>query len=570
MKNSYILGINSAYHESSVALIKNGKLIAAVEEERFNRKKHAKPAKVENPDELPLSSINFCLNEAGIKFGDLDYVAFSFNPKKRLKNINISKYFAKDSWGTKTGEKIFHDKLLSIPKKLEKIYNSPVKNKFIWVDHHLAHAAGTFFVSPFKKSLVIVLDGIGENATAWIGYGENNKLFKLKEIIYPNSLGFLWEKFSEYLGFSEYDSGKTMGLGSYGDWKVYNDKFNQIVTFDDEGIFRINNDIMKFRTNDFSVIEKLFGVKKRTADENITMEHKHIAASLQKVSQKIILRTVKYAHDRFPSKNLCLNGGVVLNCVANEESFIKLPIDDLYIPPATHDGGTSVGAAYYVWNQKLNNPRNFVLKNPYTGPAYSSGEIKKTLDNHGIEYKKVKNIAKLAAKLIADGKIVAWFQGRAEFGPRALGSRSILADPRRKDMHHIINIKVKQRESFRPFAPSVLEEKASEWFYLKKVLLPDRFMLLAGTPVYPEKIPAVTHVDETCRIQVVNKKMHPRYHALINEFEKITGIPMVLNTSFNIQEPIILTPEDAVKTFAKSKIDYLAIGDYLVKNPEKS
>jgi len=565
-KDIYILGINSAYHESSAAILKNGVMIAAVEEERYNRKKHAKTAAVDNPDLLPLESIDFCLAEAGISFHDLDYIGFSFNPKRRLKNIRISKYYAKASWGTPDGEKLFHDKLLTIPKKLETIYNCPVNDKFVWVDHHLAHAASSFFVSPFDKSLVTVLDGIGENATAWIGYGKNNKLFKLKEIDYPNSLGFLWEKFSEYLGFTEYDSGKVMGLASYGDWKVYNDKFNRIVGFDDLGIFKINNEIMRFRTADFSAIEKLFGVKKRPEGDEVAMEYKHIAAALQKVSQKIILRTVKYAYDIFPCKNLCLSGGVVLNCVANEESFAKLPIDDLYIPPATHDGGTSVGAAYYIWHQKLNKPRGFVMENPYTGPEYNPEEIKQALEDGRLDYQKVKNISKRAAKFIADGKIVAWFQGKEEFGPRALGGRSILADPRRNDMRTQINVKVKKREPFRPFAPSVLEEKASAWFYLRKVLLPDRFMLLAGIPIFPEKIPAVTHVDETCRIQTVNRKLHPTYHALLKEFDRITGIPMVLNTSFNIQEPIVLTPTDAVKTFKKSKIDYLAIGDYLAKN----
>lgn len=569
MKDIYILGINSAYHESSAALIKNGRLIAAVEEERFNRKKHAKLAKVENPDELPLSSIDFCLNEASTKFGDLDYIAFSFNPKKRLKNINISKYFAKDSWGTKNGEKIFHDKLLSIPKKLEKIYNSPIKNKFVWVGHHLAHAAGTFFVSPFKKSLIVVVDGIGEDATAWIGYGENNKMHKLKEIYYPNSLGFLWEKFSEYLGFTEYDSGKIMGLTSYGDWKVYWDKFSKIVAFYKNDIFEINNEILKFRTSDFSEIEKLFGIKKREQGQPITKDHQHIAAALQKISQKIILRLVKFAYDKYPCENLSLNGGVVLNCVANEELFLKLSVSDIFIPPATHDGGTSVGAAYYVWNQHLDKSRNFVLGNPYTGPKFDSKNIEKALKDNGLQFQKIKNIEKRAAELIADGNIVAWFQGRMEFGPRALGNRSILADPRKDDMREVLNAKVKQREYFRPFAPSVLEEKAGEWFYLKKCLLPDRFMLFAVTPIYPEKIPAVVHIDETCRVQTVNNKVNPRYHSLITEFEKITGIPIVLNTSLNIQEPIVCTPQDAINTFKKSEIDYLAIGDHLIKNPKK-
>lgn len=566
-KNIYILGINSVYHDTSACLIKNGKIIATAEEERFNRKKHAKPANVDNPDELPLNSINFCLKEAGIEFRDLNHIAFSFNPEKRFKKYwSDEKYFTKNSWGTKQGEKIFYKKLISIPSKLEQIYKCDIKNKFHWVDHHLSHAASSFFVSPFEESIVVVIDGIAENETCWIGYGEGNKLTKLKEIQLPNSIGFLWEKFSEYLGFTEYDSGKIMGLSSYGDWKVYWKQFSEIVSFAEDDIFKINNEILRFRTNDFSGLENLFRIQKRNKDDEILREHENIAATLQKISEKIILRIINWAHKQYPCKNLCLSGGVILNCVANEYVFLKLPIEDVFVPSATNDGGTSMGAVYYVWNQKLKHKRGFIFDNPYIGPKFDSQSILFALKESQLKFKKMTNIEKHTAELIANGNIVAWFQDRMEFGPRALGNRSILADPRKKEMIKIINTKVKHREYFRPFAPSVLEEKAKNWFYLKKPLLPDRFMLFAVSPIYPEKIPAVTHIDETCRIQTVSKETNPKYHKLIQEFEKITGIPIVLNTSFNIQEPIVCTPKDAIDTFKKSKMDYLIIGDYLIEN----
>ena len=562
---SYILGINSVYHESSAALLKNGKLVAAVEEERFNRKKHAKLALVDNPDELPTNSIEYCLRAAGISFSEIDHIAYAFDPERR-KDYWTDQYTTTDSWGTPKGEKIFREKLLSIPDKLEKVYSCSVKGNFHWVEHHLAHAAGTFFISPFDRALVIVIDGIGENATSWIGYGEKNKLTKIKEIPLPHSLGFMWEKLSEYLGLTEYDAGKVMGLSSYGDWKVYWKEFHKIITFDEEDIFKVNNDILRFRTNDFSEIEKLFGVKKREEKDTITKEHEHIAAALQKISQKVILRILKYAYSRYPCYKVCLSGGVVLNCVANEETFLKLPISDVYIPPAVHDGGNAIGAAYYLWNQKFSEERNFIFDNPYIGPEFDDEYVKNALQKADVKFEKMENAEKYAAQLISDGNIVAWFQGRMEFGPRALGNRSILADPRRADMREKINIKVKKREYFRPFAPSVLEEKAVDWFYLRKALLPDRFMLFGVNPVYPEKIPAVTHVDETCRMQTVSEETNPKYYKLIEEFEKITGIPIVLNTSFNIQEPIVCTPEDAIKTFSKSKIDYLIINNYVIKN----
>lgn len=561
----YVLGINSVYHESSAAILKDGVLIAAVEEERFVRKKHAKAARVDNPDEMPYNSINFCLQEAGISMAQVDYIAYAFDPESR-NNYWKDEYFEPGSWGTPEGEKIFYEKLSNIPNKLSEHYGCDIKNKFIWVNHHLSHAAGSFFVSPFKKAVTIVVDGIGENSTGWIGYGEDNKLNLIKDIPLPNSLGFLWEKFSEYLGFTEYDAGKVMGLSSYGDWKVYWKQFEKIVSFNEKDIFTVNKDILRFRVKDFTKLEELFDVKKREMSEELKPEQEHIAASLQKMTEKIMLRLVKHALKSYPCDNVCLSGGVILNCVANEELFRKLPVKDIFIPPAVHDGGNSIGAAYYVWNQVLGHPRKFVLTNPYTGPKYEEEDIKEAIKKYDVAFEKIDQIETHTAKLLSDGNIIAWFQDRIELGPRALGNRSILADPRLPNMQEIINVKVKKRERFRPFAPSVLEEKAMDWFYYKTPRLSDRFMLFAVDPVFPEKIPAVTHVDETCRTQVVSKEMNPKFHKLIEEFDKITGIPILLNTSFNIQEPIVCSPDDAVRTFLKSKMDYLIMHNYVVKN----
>lgn len=561
--SNYILGINSAYHESAACMIKDGKILAAVEEERFNRKKHAKKAKVSNPDELPLNAINYCLKKAGIKLKDVDHIGFSFTPEKRLKNIGVDKYFVKGDWGSKEGEELFYKKIKTVPEKLGKLAGKNMKNKFHWIDHHLCHAASAFFVSPYKESIIIVSDGIGEFATAWVGYGKDNKIHKIKEIFYPHSLGFLWEKMSEFLGFTGYDAGKVMGLSSYGDYKAFYDHFHKIVNFDEKNIFTIDNDIMRFRTDDFSQIERLFRVKRRMKNDPIEKVHKDIAAGLQRITEKIILRLTGYAKESHDLKNLCLAGGVVLNCVGNESIFLVLPFENVFIPSASHDGGTAIGAAYYIWNQILRKKRNFVYDHAYWGPEYSNEEIEKTLKKYKMFYKKVPNIEKEVARLIAKENIVSWFQGRLEFGPRALGNRSILADARNGEIVDLLNYNVKWREWFRPFAPSVLEEKMGKFFYIKKVLISDRFMLFAVGSRYPEKLPAVTHIDETARVQSVDKKTNPRYYKMIEEFGKITGVPVILNTSFNVQEPIVCSPEDAVKTFLRSNIDYLAIGDYL-------
>lgn len=572
-KHQYILGINSVYHDSSAALLKDGILIAAVEEERFSRIKHAKKAEIDNSDELPFAAIDDCLHKAGITMNEVDHVGFSFNPKRRLKNIGVSAYYQKNSWGSKEGEELFYKKTLSVPSKLEKHYGTKLKRKFHWVNHHWAHAASAFFVSPFKESPIVIVDGIGEIATCWLGYGKDNKIYKIKEVMFPHSIGFLWEKMSEFLGLSAYDAGKVMGLASYGDWKVYIDGFHKIVTFNDKDIFSVDNEIMRFRTDDFSQIEKLFGIKKKKHDEEFTKEHMDFAAAMQKITEKTLLRLINYtethAKNKMEVKSLCSAGGVILNCIANEPTFLIRPYDSVFIPSAPNDAGTSIGSAYYIYNHILNNKRAFIYKHAYWGPEYRNDhDIEEMISKYHLTFRKVKEIEKKTARLIADGSIVAWFQGRLEFGPRALGNRSFLADPRRTDMREVINQRVKKREWFRPFAPSVPEEQMKDFFYIRKNLLSDRFMIFAVAPKFPEKIPAVTHVDETSRVQTVSKDTNPKYYKLLTEFGKITKIPILLNTSFNVQEPIVCSPEDAIRTFLKTKIDYLVINNYLISFPD--
>ncbi len=566
---THILGINSAYHESSACLIKDGKIIAFAEEERFNRRKHAKHAKVDNPDELPINSIDFCLKMGGISLDDVDYIAKSFMPAKRLRNKEFDEDVIEGSWGSASGEDLFYRKLIGIPGKLSEIYGADVAKKFRWIDHHISHASSAFFVSPFDEAAILVADGIGEIESTTMHIGKGNKLARLKTINYPHSIGFLWEKFSRFLGFTEYDACKVMGLASYGDAKKYYEHFRRFVKINEKG-FDIDHKIVKFRTDDFNSIEELFG-KRRKENEKIEKRHADIAAALQKITEEILLRIAQDLSKKTKTKNLCFAGGVALNCVANKVLKEKGPFENIYIQPVAYDAGTAIGAAYFIWHQQLGNPRSFVMDHVYFGPEYSDEDVLEALKEKNLKYIKCKNPEKVAAKLISDGKILGWFQGRMEAGPRALGNRSIVADPRRKEIKDILNAKIKHREYFRPFAPSVLAEKAHEWFAIKKGSLSSDFMLFAYDVNEDKKkyIPAVIHVDGTSRIQTVRKETNPRYYKLIKEFEKLTGIPILLNTSFNDMEPIVCSPKDAINTFIRTSIDYLVMGNVLVFHGDK-
>jgi len=566
---TYILGINSAYHESSACLIKDGKIVAAVEEERFNRVKHAKPAKVDNPDELPVNAIDFCLKKAGISLKDVDYIGFSLNPTKRLQNISITYEFTEGDWGSKTGEELFYNKLSNIPKKLSEIAGEDVSSKFIWLNHHFCHAGSTFLVSPFNESAILAVDGIGEITTTYLGYGRASKIKRIREIDYPNSLGFLWEKICKFLGFSEYDACKIMGLASYGDPSKYHGAFRKFVVPREYGHFSVDSGTLMPRKEDYTKLEKLFG-RRRLLAERLEQRHADIAAALQQVTEEILVLLANYLHKQTGSENLCLAGGVALNCVSNSKLIEKTKFKNIYIQPASHDAGTALGAAYFIWNTILGNPRSFIMEHAFLGPEYSNSKIRKVLEKNNLKFTEHKDISKVAAKLISERNIVGWFQGKLEFGPRALGNRSILADPRYEKIKDILNEKVKHRESFRPFAPSVLAEKSGDWFKSTNSSLSTDFMLFAHEVRKDVRriIPAVTHIDGTSRIQTVRKEINPRFHQLIDEFERITDVPIVLNTSFNDSEPIVCNPQDAVNTFLKTKIDYLAIGDFLVSRGE--
>lgn len=573
-----ILGVNAVYHESAACLINNGKIIAAIEEERLNRIKHGKKARIDNPDQLPEQAIRYCLEEASkhekrkISLGDIDSIGFSFNPQKRLDFHlhHVHPYTITNDFGEAKAEELFCEKAMSVEMKLRK---QGFRGEFFFLDHHDCHAASTFFVSPFGTAAIMVIDGIGEYESTTLYHGRNNSMKKILSIDYPHSLGFLWEKFSTFLGFSEYDACKVMGLAAYGDASIYRNQFAEIVTVDNHGVFTVDDAIMKFRIEDYTEIINLFGLPKRNKPirqvTEKTKRYADLAAALQEVTETIMIRLAKYLKEETKEKYLCLAGGVALNCAANGKLVEQNLFDDIFIQPAAHDAGTAIGAAYVIWNIILGKSRRYVQESPYLGITHSSDEIKTFLDKKGLTYTSSSEPEKAAALLIAQGNIIAWHQGRMEVGPRALGNRSILADPRQKKVRNILNHKVKFREPFRPFCPSILAEDVKDWFE-GNLTNASQYMVVAHH-VNEEKrkiIPAVVHEDGTSRIQIVSATINPRFHKLLVAFKKITGVPLVLNTSFNVQEPIISGPEEAVATFLKSGIDFLIIGDYLVPRKE--
>jgi carbamoyltransferase len=568
MKPIYILGLNFAYHELSACILKDGELITAAEEERFTRIKRGKKALVDNPNMLPEKAIMHCLETAEITFQDVDYIGLSFMPVERLKNIHADNWYEAGNWGSEKGEKLFYQKITTIPHLLSNLAQYDISEKVIWIPHHICHASSSFFVSPFKKSAILSIDGIGEYSTTWMGCGTGNQIEMIKEINYPNSIGFLWEKFSMYLGFTEYDSSKMMGLAAYGKPNNYYKHLAQIVRLEEDGEFTIDNDIMRFRANDFEPLEKLFGIKKIDSPEELQKEHHDVAAALQKITDDIILHLCKYLKKKTNSTNICLAGGVALNCISNGHLMESGLFKSLYVQPAANDAGTALGAAFNIWNQILRKERSFVMKSIYWGCHYSDTHILDVLKKSGVNYKKVENISKVAAKIISEGYIIGWFQGKMEWGPRALGNRSLLADPRSADMKRIMNECVKKRESFRPFAPSILKEMANEWFDVPSAcnsisteFMTINFKVRKGKE---KKIPAVIHEDGTSRVQVVNRENNELYYDLIKNFHALTGVPLVLNTSFNDNEPIVCSPDDAISTFLHTRMDFLAIGNYLV------
>ena len=565
----YVLGINSAYHESAACLLQDGAPVAFAEEERFNRRKHGKLARVDNPDELPRQAIQFCLRQAGIGLAGVESIGYSFDPPLRRRNIGLGGPVGSTDWGSGAGEELFQSRLRAIPEALAEMAGAQVSDRFHWIEHHLCHAASAFLVSPFDEAAVLAVDGIGEFGTAWLGHGQGVQLRKLAKVEYPHSLGFLWEKLAVFLGFGEYDACKVMGLAAYGNPKTFAPALAALVSTNGEGELRLDADTLRFRSDDFGPLESLLGPRRRPG-EPLAPRHADIAAALQKATDKALLDLAAALRRRTGSTRLCLAGGVALNCVSNRVLHESGLFEEFYVQPAAHDAGTALGAAAWLWCRHLGGNRAFVLEHPYLGPEYSEVELIAALERGGLRYRRSADAAVEAAAFIARGAVAGWFQGRMEVGPRALGNRSLLADPRRPEMRAAINEKVKHRESFQPFAPAVLAERAADWFHIPGRSRSSDFMLVAceARPERAARIPAVVHADGTSRIQTVRAETNPLFHRLIAEFECRTGVPLVLNTSFNDSEPIVCSPEDALRTFGNTRIDALFLGDFVVERED--
>ena len=579
-----ILGLNAYHADSSAALIKDGTLVAATEEERFNRIKHWSG--------FPAEAVKYCLKAGGISAKDLDYICVNRNTRANL--LKKIEYVIRTRPSLSSLKDRLHNrsKIGNIVDEFCKkigVSGKKLKAEFRFVEHHRAHISSSFLVSPFQESALISVDGFGDFLSCMTAMGTGNEIRVLKTVPYPHSLGMFYLTITQYLGFPEYGAEyKVMGLASYGEPK-YMDEMRKIVLIQDDGTFKLG--LEYFRHHDEGVdmswentapsigcaytdkLISLLGPARQPGDE-ITQKHKDIAASLQAMYEEAFFAMLNRLYDMTKANNLCISGGCAMNSVANGKIFDKTPFKEIYIQAAAGDAGGALGAAYYVWNQELNNPREFVMDTAYWGPQFGEAEISKELsvkskelEEKGCVIEKIENedeLCKRTASEIADGKVVGWFQGRMEWGPRALGNRSIVVDPRRAEMKDILNARIKRREPFRPFAPSILLEKVGEYFEKD---YPDPFMIKVY-PIRPEKrdeIPAVTHVDGTGRLQTVRREDNPLYWKLIKEFENLTGVPVVLNTSFNENEPIVCTPQEALDCFLRTKMDVLAVGNYLIR-----
>jgi carbamoyltransferase len=580
-----ILGINAYHANASAAIVCDGRLIAAVEEERFNRVKYAAG--------FPAQAIRYCLREAGLALADIDHVGVPRNPYARL-GTKIFYALRMPSFACDRVKLL--KKFTGVREALAQTFDAdPAKlaAQFHRIEHHQAHLASTFFVSPFDRAAVLSADGLGDFASTMWATGDGGRLRVEGSIAFPHSLGLYYTAVTQYLGFLKFgDEYKVMGLAAYGQPEQLS-MFREIVQFDPrsrENGFRLGLDyFIHHRTgpemswaeaDKTPTLGKLFSDEMprrlglaRQPEEPLEPRHRNLASSLQARLEEVYLGMLKKLAESTGRKALCLAGGVAFNCVANGKIFDRTPFEQVYVHPAAGDAGLAVGAAFYVWHQILGKPRSFVMDHAYWGPGYSSAEIRNAIGASSVA-KACYSVAELpeeelirrAAAIVADGKILGWFQGRAEWGPRALGNRSIVADPRRPEMKDILNRRIKHREIFRPFAPSILAEATGEWFTKSH---PSPFMTLTY-PVRPEKrdkIPAPTHVDGTARLQTVTRDANPRYWKLIRAFGDATGVPVVLNTSFNDNEPIVCRPEEALDCFLRTQMEALVLGDFLVTKP---
>jgi carbamoyltransferase len=556
-----ILGISCFYHDSAACLLRDGKVIAAAQEERFNRQK--------NSPDFPINAINFCLQAGNLTIYDIDYIGFYEKPFLKFSRVIIS-YLRAYPFSLKSF-------LSTIPVWLQDRLIMPLvfkkelsfDGKVLFIKHHLSHAASSFLVSHFEEAAILTADGIGEWATTTYGIGKGNNIKILKEINFPDSLGLLYTGVTTYLGFkANQEEGTVMGLASYGQ-PAYLDRFKKIVQVKGDGSFRMDQSFFGFNrasrmyTNKFI---KMFG-KERKPGDKIEDRHRDVAASLQKFIEETVLAMARHVYSETKSDKLCLAGGLFLNCIANNRILEEAPFKEIFIQPAAGDSGGALGVASYIYNSILDNKRNYVMTDVYLGPEFSASYIKRVLLKEELDYKELDDpvLFKYVAEKISNNKIIGWLQGRMELGPRALGNRSIIANPCSPQMKDMLNAKVKKRESFRPYAPVVLEERAKEFFRLKNL---SPFMLLAPEVREDKKglIPAVTHVDGTARVQTINKNINAKLWSLVKEFENITGIPVLINTSFNLKgEPIVCSPEDAISCFKRSQMDCLVLGNYVVE-----
>jgi carbamoyltransferase len=556
----HILGISAYYHDSAACLLRDGEIVAAAGEERFTRRKH--------DHGFPENAIRYCLQEGKLSARDLDYVAFYDKPLVKFERILLTYIatFPRSFPSFNKAVPMWLRQKLRIPALIRKTLG--YEGEVLFGDHHMSHAASSFLVSPFKEAAILTLDGVGEWSTATHGVGRDREIRLWDEIRFPHSLGLLYSAFTYFLGFkvnsAEY---KVMGLAPYGNPRFYDTIMKELIHVNEDGSFKMNMDYFAYDyglTMTNGRFSRLFGVPVREQEGKLEQVHKDIAASVQKVTEEIVLRMARRLHRETGLTNLCMAGGVALNCVANGRILRETPFKEIFVQPAAGDAGGAVGVAAYVYHAMLGHERRWVWKHAYLGPAYSKEEIRAYLDKHGIPHRELarEELLRTTARLIAEQNVVGWFQGRMEFGPRALGARSILADARNPANKDVVNLKIKFRESFRPFAPSVLAERCSEYFELD---CDSPYMLLVAQ-VRPEKrvIPSVTHVDGSARIQTVRREENPLYYDLIAEFDRQTGCPVIINTSFNVRgEPIVCTPHDAYLCFMRTKMDHLVL-DHLV------
>ncbi|MBI2435084.1 MAG: carbamoyltransferase [Candidatus Hydrogenedentes bacterium] len=587
----YILGISAFYHDSAAAILRDGEIIAAAQQERFSRKKH--------DPRFPKEAAEYCLNEAGIAIDDVDYVVFYDKPFLKFERLLMT-YLATAPKGLLS----FFEQMPSWLKEKLFMRNTIRKllgygGEILFCTHHLSHAAAAFFPSPFQEAAFITIDGVGEWATTTWGVGRENRVEIKNEINFPHSVGLLYSAFTYFTGF-KVNSGeyKLMGLAPYGEPRYVDLIKQELIDIRDDGSFRMNMHYfdycagLRMTNNNFA---RLFGGPPRRPETKITQREMDLARSVQEVTEEVMLKLARFVHQQTHQKYLVLAGGVALNCVANGRILREGPFDDIWIQPCAGDGGNALGCALFAWHQVLNHPRTpdpLRQKGSCLGPAFNDAEIQAYLDREQIPYEKLSpdGLCQRVSDLIAAEKVVGWFQGRMEFGPRALGARSILGDPRSREMQSVLNLKIKFRESFRPFAPSVLAEHAGECFDLRGHDSP--YMLLVADvradrlrnltdedkqrqgfeklKVMRSDLPAITHVDNSARLQTVHRDMNPLYHQLLSTFYEKTGCPVLINTSFNVRgEPIVCTPREAFTCFMRTHMDYLALGSFLLDKTQQ-